>query len=259
MTDPGYEYYGMLAQTWDLFRGDTSKWEDRSFYLEFIQESGQPVLDVGCGTGRLLLDFLSLGMDIEGVDISAEMLDLCQRKADEMGLNPILFKGNMETMQLPRCYQTILVPSSSFQLLLTPDQVNTAIRNLYDHLLPGGSLVMPFMRLWKKGEPLEIDWHISGEKVRASDGATIRRWSKSWFDPETQLEHVEGRFEVIRNGVVIKSEHHVQSPATREYSREQALELFIKTGFIDIRIYKGFTRQLTSSEEELFTIVGKRP
>ncbi len=31
MPTPDYEYRGMMAQTWDLFRGDTSKWEDRNF------------------------------------------------------------------------------------------------------------------------------------------------------------------------------------------------------------------------------------
>ncbi len=59
MIEPEYEYRGMMAKTWDLFRGDTSNWEDRTFFLEIIQASGQPALDVGCGTGRLLLDYLA--------------------------------------------------------------------------------------------------------------------------------------------------------------------------------------------------------
>ena len=59
MPVPEYEYHGMMAQTWDLFRGDTSNWEDRFFFLEIIHESGQPALDVGRGTRRLLLDCLA--------------------------------------------------------------------------------------------------------------------------------------------------------------------------------------------------------
>src|SRR4030042_5390012 len=137
MSEPGYEYYGMMAQTWDLFRGDTSKWEERGCYLDIIRESGEPVLDVGCGTGRLLLDFMSQGVDIDGVDNSPEMLTICREKADAMRLQPMLYENNMVSMKLPRLYQTIIVPSSSFQLVLEPAHAQKAILNLFNHLLPG--------------------------------------------------------------------------------------------------------------------------
>lgn len=78
LDDQDYEYRGLLAQTWDLFRGDTSQWPDRLFYREFISQHGGRMLDVGCGTGRLLLDYLMDGVDIEGVDNSPEMLTLCR-------------------------------------------------------------------------------------------------------------------------------------------------------------------------------------
>ncbi len=72
-----YEYTGMMAAAWDLLRDDTSTWEDRFFYCDLILRHGQPALDVGCGTGRLLLDYLAQGIDIDGVDISPEMLAIC--------------------------------------------------------------------------------------------------------------------------------------------------------------------------------------
>jgi SAM-dependent methyltransferase len=190
MSDPEYEYHGMLAQTWDLFRGDTSNWDDRFFYPEIIHESGQPVLDVGCGTGRLLLDYLAQGVDIDGVDNSPEMLSLCRQKAEVVGLKPALFESSMETMNLPRHYQTIIVPSSSFQLVMDPLQAQAAMLHFFAHLLPGGTLVMPFMLLWKKGDPLS-SWRLTGEKTRPEDGATIKRWSRSRYDPEslTSITH----------------------------------------------------------------------
>ena len=83
MTTGDYEYKGLMAEFWDFFRGDTSTWEDRAFYLEAIEKYGQPVLDVGCGTGRLLVDFAKQGIDIDGVDNSPEMLLLCVEKAAE--------------------------------------------------------------------------------------------------------------------------------------------------------------------------------
>ncbi len=257
MTDPEYEYFGMMAQTWDLFRGDTSKWEDRQFYLEVISESGQPVLDVGCGTGRLLVDYLSNGVDVDGVDISPEMLALCQQRLDDLGLKTSLYESAMETMQLPRHYQTIIVPSSSFQLVLDKAIAQQAINNLYAHLVPRGTLVMPFMKVWNEG--YESAWRLTGEKIRESDGATLKRWSRNWFDPINQLEHNEDRYEVIKDGEMIASEQHLRSPATREYTQRQALDLYIKAGFVDLRIYKGFTREPATEGEEIVTICGVKP
>jgi ubiquinone/menaquinone biosynthesis C-methylase UbiE len=257
MTESDYEYYGMMAQTWDLFRGDTSKWEDRQFYLDIIHESGQPVLDVGCGTGRLLVDYLSQGIDIDGLDVSPEMLDLCQQKMDSLGLKTNLYEGQMETIQLPRMYQTIIVPSSSFQLVLDPDMARLAIENLYTHLTPGGTLVIPFMKVWKEG--YDSSWRLTGEKIRQSDGATVKRWSRNWYDPTNRLEHNEDRYEVIKDGNIISTEHHLRSPATREYSQRDALELFIQAGFVDLRMYKGFTHEQASAEDEISTICGVKP
>lgn len=74
--DPNdYEYRGLLASSWDLLRGDTSDWPDRPFYRAIILDDGQPALDVGCGTGRLLLDYLADGIDVDGMDLSPEMLE----------------------------------------------------------------------------------------------------------------------------------------------------------------------------------------
>ena len=85
MTVPNYEYSGLMAQAWDLLRGDTSQWSDRFFFLDIIQRYGQPVLDIGCGTGRLLLDYLAQGIDVDGVDNSPQMLALCRQKAAQQG------------------------------------------------------------------------------------------------------------------------------------------------------------------------------
>src|SRR3954452_2998671 len=117
-----------MAEAWDALRGDTSDWEDRHFYLALIKERGEPVLDVGCGTGRLLLDFLALGIDIDGVDNSPEMLALCRRNAERLGLTPRMELQRVGELDLPRRYRTILVPSSSFQLLVDPEAAREAMR-----------------------------------------------------------------------------------------------------------------------------------
>ena len=79
-------FYGLEAEYWDLFGSSPAEWDDREFFREMIRRHGQPVLDVGCGTGRLLFDFMEQGWDVDGIDISPAMLDVCEQKADELGV-----------------------------------------------------------------------------------------------------------------------------------------------------------------------------
>lgn len=253
-TNPTYEYYGMMAEFWDLFRGDTSTWDDRFFYLDVVKKYGQPVLDVGCGTGRILLDFMQQGIEIDGVDNSPDMLAFLKQKAEKLHLQPTVYPQEMHMLSLPRKYQTILVPSSSFQLLLDAAVPLHVMERFYEHLLPGGVLVMPFMTLWKQGDPLESE--STREAIRPDDGASIRRWQYARFDPETELEHTVDRYEIIRDGNVIASEEHKQSPATRSYSQEQAVALYQKAGFKDIQVFHEFTFEPVKPEDTLFCVLG---
>jgi ubiquinone/menaquinone biosynthesis C-methylase UbiE len=256
-TNPTYEYYGMMAEFWDLFRGDTSTWDDRFFYLDVVKKYGQPVLDVGCGTGRILLDFMQQGIDIDGVDNSPEMLARLHQKAEKLELHPTVYQQEMTELSLPRKYQAILVPSSSFQLLLDASLPPIAIALFYEHLLPGGVLAMPFMTLWKQENPLENEF--TREVVRPEDNATVRRWQYSRFDPETDLEHTIDRYEIVRDGKVIASEEHHQSPATRSYTQEQAIVLYQEAGFKDIQVFHEFTFEPAKPEDDTFCVLGFKP
>lgn len=258
MEDDVYEYRGLMAESWDLFRGDTSRWADRFLYLDLIAEYGEPALDVGCGTGRLLLDYLQQGIDIDGVDNSPEMLALCRQKAATLALTPTLFQQRMDQLALPRRYRIILVPSSSFQLLLTPEEARAAMVRFVAHLEPGGLLVMPFHLPWQEGEPIEQAWTPNGEAARP-DGSVVRRWARAWYDVEAQLEHTEDRYEIWQGEVQLASEQHRQSPATRWYSQVQARALYEEAGLTSIRLWEGFTHQIAAADSRLFTLLGTKP
>ena len=260
MEQNNYEYRGMMAQFWDLLRGDSSHWHDRAFFKQVITHSGQPVLDVGCGTGRLLLSFMAEEIDIDGVDNSPEMLDLCRQKAAKLGLSPALYLQTMETLDLARQYQTILVPSGSFQLLIDPNDARAAMQRFFSHLSPGGTLVMSFYKLWT-GEPTgptaSEEW--MREVVSPEDGSIIRRWARSTYDLVNDLEHIESRYDLIRNGEVTASQHFVRSPATRGYTQVQAIKLYRDAGFVDLHLTSAFTQEAAQAEDTLFTAWGTKP
>jgi len=267
MNAQDYEYRGFIAQAWDLLRGDTFDWEDRPFYRDIIRASGQPALDIGCGTGRLLLDYLADGIDIDGVDSSPEMLEICHQKAQKLGLHPTLYQQNMQALDLPRRYRTIIVPSSSFQLITDPHDAAETMRRFLRHLEPRGTLVMPFMIPWD-GPATEsmvaVDWEVVAEQVRPEDGLLIRRWARATYDLAQQLEHTEDRYEVIREGEIIASEHHSRSPAGRWYTPAQVIKLYQDVGFTTIRILKEFSREPASPsdpvpKDTVFSVLGQRP
>jgi ubiquinone/menaquinone biosynthesis C-methylase UbiE len=248
-----YEYWGLMASTWDLFLGDEAHWEDTLFFRELISRHGQPVLEIGCGTGRLLLDYLAAGIVIDGVDSSPEMLAICRDKAQRRRLQPALFQQAMEQLDLPRRYRTIIIPASSFQLVTEPAMARQAMQRFLAHLEPGGVLVMRLMLPWQEGEPTQADWRLTGEVVRAEDGAVLRRWSRADYDVENQLEHTEERYEITLQGEIIASEHHRRSPAGRWYTPAQALNLYEEANFTQVRLLGG-----QSDKEPIFTVWGRK-
>lgn len=247
------EYQGLVAETWDLFRGDTSGWPDRALYLDLIREHGEPVLDVGCGTGRLLLDYLAAGIDVDGVDNAPDMLRLCQAKAEATGVAPTLHCQQMESLELPRRYATILVPSSSFQLLVDPDVARRALARLLAHLRPGGLLAMSFMIL--AGSEEWSDWWTT--EATRPDGSVVRRSTRSRF--RNRLEDIEDRYELLVDGSVVREERSQRTPAVRSYSQNDVVRLYTAAGLVDVALLHEFTREPAGKTTRMWTALGTCP
>jgi SAM-dependent methyltransferase len=147
--EPASWHHGLVARWWSLFRVSGPEIE---YFRRFV-ESGQPALDVACGSGRLLVPYLAAGLDVDGVDASADMLDRCREAAAAVGRTPNLYCQAMHELDLPRRYRTIIV-CGGLGLGSTRTQDQEALRRLHDHLEPGGRLVLdnevPYSdaRLW---------------------------------------------------------------------------------------------------------------
>ena len=255
MNEQDYEYRGLIASSWDLLRRDTSDWPDRPFFRNVIANDGQPALDVGCGTGRLLLDYLSEGLDVDGVDVSPEMLEICLKKAQDLGLKPRLYQQAIESLDLPRKYGTIFIPSSSFQLVTDLSNAERALESCYRHLQRGGNLVMSIMDV---SQDSSKGWQLVAEHQRLQDNLLVRRWLKSTYDPESQLEDTEDRYELVKDGEVVATELHSRSPATRGYTLDQIMEMLETVGFREVQAVSGFSEEAASPEDRLFCAFGTR-
>jgi SAM-dependent methyltransferase len=112
-----------------------------AYFQQQIEIYGQPALDAGCGTGRLLIPFLRAGLDVDGCDVSGDMLAYCQQAAEREGLSPRLYRQALHNLDLPRHYQTIFA-CGVFGIGVSREQDFAALQRFYQHLLPGGMLML---------------------------------------------------------------------------------------------------------------------
>lgn len=255
MTRPDGLYSGLTATTWDLHRDTRQRWDDAQTFLELVREHGQPALDLGCGTGRVVLDFAGEGIDIDGVDNAPEMLAICRARAAERGLNPGLFEQGLESLDLPRRYGAIFGSSSVLQLVTDPAMALAVLRRIHAHLNSGGAFYTMFAFDWREGEPLDTGWEPHFEKIRPEDGATIRSFVREWREPARQWWHTEEKFEVLQDGKVVHTELHRRSPEGRWYSQAQAVELCRAAGFGTVTLLRDFTRAPVGPDDRRFCVL----
>lgn len=140
VTDPASFYTGLIA---DLYGPLRSVVQDPEPYARFIALSGQPALELGCGDGDPLLDLRRQGLDVEGVDSSADMLARCRRRAEEAGLDVVVHEQRMEDLDLGRRYRTIFLAGPTFNLLVDDDAGARALGRMRAHLADGGAALVP--------------------------------------------------------------------------------------------------------------------
>jgi SAM-dependent methyltransferase len=114
---------------------------DIDFYVETAKAARGPVLEVACGTGRILIPTLAAGVDIDGFDIEPAMLEHLERKAAARGLAARTQAADMRDFTMPRSYRLITIPFRAFMHLHTTDDQIRALRCMREHLEAGGSLV----------------------------------------------------------------------------------------------------------------------
>lgn len=210
------------------------------FYLGLAQAAGGPVLDVACGTGRIMLPCLKAGVDVEGLDLFPGMLTRLRQKASALGFDPQLHQANMAAFRLPRRYALIMIPFNTFVHNLTTDDQLATLQTCRDHLEPGGLLAFdtafpgPAWIAAPNGtRELEM------ETPHPETGLPVRIWDTRTFDRVQQLQHSYNEIEMLdAKGTVIAT--HPSKTAIRWIYKAE-MELLLRTaGFARWSILGGF-------------------
>ncbi|HUW81880.1 MAG TPA: class I SAM-dependent methyltransferase [Phycisphaerae bacterium] len=192
--------YTDLAATYDL----TPPYLDRTdlqFYLDYARQSRGPVLELGCGTGRICVPIAAEGIDVVGLDLSPAMLAICRRKLDAQPdrtrRRVRLLRADMADFVLRQRFGLIVVPFRAFQHLLEAEQQLACLRCVRRHLRPDGRFILdvfdPNYRMLAGPFPSE---QVTDFDVTFGDGTRLIRRSRILgHEKSRQLQHVEFEFE----------------------------------------------------------------
>ena len=191
---PSQFYTGIVAECYAALRGVDP---DPEPYARFIASAGEPALELGCGDGDPLLALRARGLDVAGLDSSADMIARARRRAEDLGIEVVLHCAAIEAMDLGRQYQSMFLAGPTFNLIVDDVIVQQALNNIARHLVDGGRVLIPLF----VPSPLPTEVIGKWRSRDASDGTLMRFMVvDEAFDAVSRSQNSTLRYEVTRDG-----------------------------------------------------------
>lgn len=245
------EFWDAFADFYDDYYDDDNVPDDETFYVELARNADGPVLEVGCGTGRIYLELLRAGVDAHGIDISGGMLEVLRDRAAEQGLTPKVREADMRSFDPETAYELIIIPFRSFLHNISLADQKAALRRCRDALGPNGTLALNFFT---------PDFDVICDHYGEPDVRTVERKGTEYElehlteieDPVEQI--VRGTQTITRGDKVVREARYRISLISR---REFQL-LLETTGWTEWTVYGGFDHKpLEDDPREMVWIVEK--
>jgi SAM-dependent methyltransferase len=242
----GYQENAFIADLYDLIPPYRER-SDLTFYVDTARETGGPVLEVGCGTGRVLIPTARLGIDIVGLDLSPSMLDMCRKRLsqepEEVQARARLIEADMRDFNLGETFRLVTIPFRPFQHLTTVEDQLSCLECVHRHLMEGGRLVFDIFN-----PSLEVLTREDvGEEIRDEpdfvmpDGRRVVRYhrfvSKDRFHQINQSELI---YDVTYPDG--REERLVHTFPMRYLFRFEAEHLLVRSGFKVEYLYADFEK-----------------
>ncbi|HTP31838.1 MAG TPA: class I SAM-dependent methyltransferase [Candidatus Acidoferrales bacterium] len=237
-SDSGYGAYPELPELYDSIPLYNSR-SDIDFYVDLCRKAGD-ALELGCGTGRILVPAAQAGCVVTGLDQSKSMLARCRMKADALSNDArgriTLVEADITRFCLSRTFKLALAPFRPIHHLTTVDEQLSFLRCVREHLEPGGRLVfdafnpnLAMLAAELSAEEIEDTPELSlpdGRRLRRAHRVVRKRHAEQCNDIEL-IYYLDGR-------------RMVQSFSLRYFFRFELEHLLARTGFDVTALFGGF-------------------
>lgn len=260
-------HYGLIARWWAEF--NVAKPEELAYFETAIRRFGEPALDVGCGTGRILIPLRAAGLAVDGVDVSADMIAETRAGLRKRGLNAQLTVQAIHALDIGRTYRTIYL-CGVFGIGGSRDSDREALRRIHRHLEPGGALLIDHelpnatqneaaWARWLPGHRTDIPrpWPDHGERRRTSGGDEIELLSRvADFDPVGQRQRLEIRARLWRGDRLVKEEEG--SLSENLYFTQEIAGLLNAAGFRNVAIEAAHSGRAATGDDVHVVFLAER-
>jgi SAM-dependent methyltransferase len=178
------QYPEVVARFYDAVYAEVRDGVDNEYYLKTMGEARGPVLEVGVGTGRLLVEALARGVDAYGIDLSPTMIERCRAKLPS-DAGERVWVADAVRLETDRRFALVVAPFRVLSHVASPDDQLRLLEAVHGVLRPGGlfvfDLYVPALKLLLEGLPEMVDFdghHAPGRRLRrvvSSDPADIVR------------------------------------------------------------------------------------
>jgi SAM-dependent methyltransferase len=225
---------------------------DVAFYRALAREAGGPVLELACGTGRVLLPIARDGVAATGLDLSPAMLDALRAKGPPANLR--LFAAPMQDFDLaPERFALVFSAFRGFQHLYTVEAQLACLACVRRHLAPGGRLAFDVFQ--PDLSRLAVDEEESEDARFVQDGVEVVRRVAVTRDRLTQTMRLELRWERWNAGTLVGEER--TTLRMRWFHRYELEHLLARAGFAVEALYGGFDRRSLGPDAAEIVIVAR--
>ena len=239
-------YDSFIADYYDESPVVQGRLQDVAFYRDAAREFGDPVLELGCGTGRITMALAEAGKRVTGLDISERMLERAVQKRAALRVEARervhLVQGDMRRFDLGEKFRLVIIPFRPLQHLLEVQQQVACLECVRKHLAPGGRLILDVFQTdaERMHDPVrQRETLISEYKTR--DGREVRISERvAAFHRAEQRNEVEMIFSVGHPGG--RRERLVFAWTLRYFFRYEVEHLLARCGFRVTALYGDFDR-----------------
>ena len=233
-----YESVPEIAALYDSLPVYTER-ADTRFYIDLCRKASGEILDLGCGTGRILIPAAQAGCHITGLDYSHQMLEGCRRKLpDALHDHVTLVQGDMTSFRLDREFSLVLIPFRPFQHLITVEEQLACLRSVHRHLGSKGRLAFDVFHpdAARLTGPPDTEEVVDTPEVSLPDGRKLRRsFRVTERHPAQQINHIDLVY-------YVDGRPSVQSFPFRYFFRFEVEHLLARAGFRVTALYGNFDR-----------------